>query len=57
MTGMKLKDAIKMDRVPLVNQENYPEEDTLPEDGMGCISTYYNPMKNTMINGAEQRIG
>ena len=57
MTGMKLKDAIKMDRVPLVNQDNYPEEDTLPEDGMGCISTYYNLVKNTMINGAEQRIG
>ena len=34
MTGMKPSDAIKMDRVPLVNQENYPEEATLPEDGM-----------------------
>ena len=24
MTGMKLKDAIKLNQVPLVNQENYP---------------------------------
>ena len=34
MTGMKPKDAIKMDRVHLVNRENYPPEDTLPEDGL-----------------------
>ena len=34
MTGMKPKDAIKMNRVPLVNRENYPEEDKLPEDGL-----------------------
>ena len=34
MTGMKPKDAIKMDQVPPVNGENYPEEDTLPEDGL-----------------------
>ena len=32
MTGMKPKDAIKMDQVPLVNRENYPPEDKLPED-------------------------
>ena len=32
MIGMKPKNAIKMDRVPLVNRENYPEEDKLPED-------------------------
>ena len=25
-----------MDRVPLVNQENYPEEETLPMDGLYC---------------------
>ena len=24
---------------------------------MGCISTYYNPVKNMMIRDAEQRIG
>ena len=34
MIGMKPKDAIKLDQVPLVNQENYPEEDKLPEDGL-----------------------
>ena len=34
MIGMKPKDAIKLDEVPLVNQESYPEEDTLPEDGL-----------------------
>ena len=34
MTGMKLKDAIKLSQVPLVNQENYPPEATFPEDGL-----------------------
>ena len=34
MTGMKLKDAIKLNQVPLVNHENYPSEDTLLEDGL-----------------------
>ena len=32
MIGMK--DAIKLDQVPLVKRENYPEEDKLPEDGL-----------------------
>ena len=31
---MKPKDAIKLNEVPLVNRESYPEEDTLPEDGL-----------------------
>ena len=34
MIGMKPKDVIKLDRVPLVKRENYPEEDKLPEDGL-----------------------
>ena len=34
MTGMKPKDAVKLNQVPLVNRENYPPEDTLPEDGL-----------------------
>ena len=34
ITGMKPKGAIKLNQVPLVNQENYPPEDTLPEDGL-----------------------
>ena len=34
MIGMKPKDAIKLNKVPLVNRESYPPEDTLPEDGL-----------------------
>ena len=34
MIGMKPKDVIKLDEVLLVNRENYPEEETLPEDGL-----------------------
>ena len=36
MTGMPPKDAIKLKKVPLVNQEHYPAEDRLPEDGLYC---------------------
>ena len=32
MIGMKLKDAIKLDTVPL--DKKYPEETVLPEDGL-----------------------
>ena len=34
MIGMKPKDVIVLDEVPLVNRENYPLEDKLPEDGL-----------------------
>ena len=34
MIGMKPKHAIVLDQVPLVTQEAYPPEDTLPEDGL-----------------------
>ena len=34
MIGMKPKDAIVLDQVPLVAQESYPEEGVLPEDGL-----------------------
>ena len=34
MIGMKPKDAIVLDEVLLVKQENYPQEDKLPEDGL-----------------------
>ena len=34
MIGMKPKNAILLDQVPLVKQENYPPEDNLPEDGL-----------------------
>ena len=32
--GMRPKDAIVLDQVPLVNREVYPPEDKLPEDGL-----------------------
>ena len=34
MIGKKPSDAIKLDQVPLVKRENYPEEDKLLEDGL-----------------------
>ena len=34
MIGMKPKEAIKLNEVPLVNQESYPPEEVLPEDGL-----------------------
>ena len=34
MTRMSPKDAIELKEVPLVNRENYPPEDILPEDGL-----------------------
>ena len=34
MIGMKPKDAIVLDQVPLVKQEAYPPEGVLPEDGL-----------------------
>ena len=34
MIGMKPKDAIVLDQVPLVKREAYPPEDTLLEDGL-----------------------
>ena len=34
MIGMNLKDAIKLNKVPLVNCESYPDTDKLSEDGL-----------------------
>ena len=34
MIGMKPKDAIKLNEVPLVDQESCPPEEVLPEDGL-----------------------
>ena len=34
MIGMKPKNAIKLDEVPLVNRESYSPEQVLPEDGL-----------------------
>ena len=33
MIGMKPNDVIKLSEVPLVNQESFPSEEVLPEDG------------------------
>ena len=32
MIGMKPKNAIKLNKVPLVNRESYPPEEVQPED-------------------------
>ena len=55
MIGMKPNDAIKLDEVPLVKQENYPPEEYCPK--MDCIDTYCNLVKNMLTRDAEQRIG
>ena len=34
MIGMKPKDVIKLDEVPLVNRGAYPPEEVLSEDGL-----------------------
>ena len=34
MIGMKPKDAIVLDEVPLAKREAYPAEEVLPEDGL-----------------------
>ena len=34
MIGMKPKDVIVLDQVPLVKREAYPPEEVLPEDGL-----------------------
>ena len=34
MIGMKPKDAIKLNEVPLDDRESYPPEEVLPEDGL-----------------------
>ena len=34
MIGMKPKDAIKLNEVPLITRESYPPEKKLPEDGL-----------------------
>ena len=49
MTGMKPKEAIQLNEVPLV--ENYATKDILPEDGLYWY--FLQPGKNTMINVRE----
>ena len=56
MIGMKPKDAIKLDEVPLVAQKRVIHQKRYFLR-MGYINTYYNLVKNTMTSGAEQLIG
>ena len=56
MTGMKPKDAIKLSQVPLVNQENYPPEETLPEDGLYCYLLQPGEEHNNQRHRATDRI-
>ena len=54
MIGIKPKDAIKLDEVPLVKQESYPPEEVLPEDGL--YRYLLQLVKNMMIKDVEQLI-
>ena len=36
MNGLKPKNVIKLNQVHLVNRENFPPEEKLPEDGLYC---------------------
>ena len=55
MIGMKPKDAIELNEVPLVTLERVILKKRYCLK-MGCIDTYYDPVKNTMTNDAEQLI-
>ena len=54
MIGMKLKDAIKLKEVNLV--ENYPPEDTLLEDGLYCYLLKPGEERNDQRKRAMDRI-
>ena len=55
MIGMKPKDAIVLDQVPLVKERPILQKRYCLK--MDCIIIYYNLVKNTMTKDAEQRIG
>ena len=55
MTGMKPKDVIKLNQVPLVNRENIILQKIYCLR-MYCIAICYNSVKNTTINVKKQRI-
>ena len=56
MIGMKPKDAIKLDEVPLVAQENYPPKEVLPEDGLYCYLLQPGEEHNDQRHRATDRI-
>ena len=54
MIGMKPKDAIELNEVPLVAERVILQKIHCLK--MDCISTYYHPVKNTMTSNAKQLI-
>ena len=56
MTGMSSKDATELKEVPLVNQEDYPPEDMLPEDGLHRYLLQPGEEHNDQLKRATDRI-
>ena len=56
MTGLKPQDAIKLNQVHLVSRENYPPEDTLPEDRLYCYLLQPGEEHNDQRHRATDRI-
>ena len=56
MIGMKPKDAIKLNEVPLVAQESYPPEEVLPEDGLYLYLLQPSEEHNAQRSRATDRI-
>ena len=46
MIGMKPKDAIRLNKVHLVNRESYPPEEVLPEDVLVFLCSSYSQRDN-----------
>ena len=55
MIGMKPKDAIELDEVPLSNERPILQKKYCLK--MDCIDTYYNLVKNMMVANVEHWIG
>ena len=53
MTGVKPKDAIRLEEVPLV--ESYPPEDMLPEDRLYCYFLQLRERHDNQCKGATDR--
>ena len=56
MIGMKPKDAIKLNEVPLVARERYPPEEVLPEDGLYQYLLQPGEEHDDQRRGATERI-
>ena len=53
---MKPKDGTELKEVPLVNRENYPPEDSLPEDRLYCYLLQPGEEHNDQHKRATDRI-